>query len=234
MPEALTDPRLLELDREVEQVKDDFDEALQSLPQAFDEVSNRPAVDPSIQRRLIALSDRLKALKPTIEDLDFDLEQANVLMSAILDIDRAVNGEMPDLDRFETMLLGIERIRQVIRDSLDEFGGGPRGDRAALIRGIERALPGVRQGELARLLGVDPRTVRRWASSQGEPDDRLVLIARLVATLRHAWTPAGVLAWFERPREALDGRAPIELIADPARQRELISEARASRNQYGT
>ncbi|HEX2161523.1 MAG TPA: hypothetical protein VHF88_06855, partial [Thermoleophilaceae bacterium] len=68
----------------------------------------------------------------------------------------------------------------------------------------------------------------------GGADPRLTLVARLVSILRHAWTPAGVVAWFDRPRRELDGRAPRELLDDPANERILIATARSSRNQYGS
>lgn len=92
----------------------------------------------------------------------------------------------------------------------------------------------MRQRDLAELLAVTPRTVHRWSSQAGEPEHRLQLVARLVAVLRHAWTPKGILAWFHRPRRDLDEKRPIDLLDDPAAERSLLSAARSSRNQYGT
>lgn len=226
--------RLAELDSEVGELKASFEEALASLHDAFGEVVSRPEIDPSIEGRLQEIATRLKALKPEIEALEFDLEQSTALLSAILDVDRAMHAEEDDLDRFEETLLGIERVRQVIRDALDEFVGGPDADRRRLVRAIIDSLPGVRQADLAELLGVDPRTVRRWSSEPGQAEHRLVIVARLVAVLRHAWTPAGVMTWFHRSRRDLDGKAPIELIPDPGAERALLSAARSSRNQYAT
>jgi hypothetical protein len=226
--------RLAELDSEVEAIKASFDEALGSLTDAFGEVVSRPEIDSSIEGRLDEVATRLKGLKPEIEALEFDLEQSAALLSAILDVDHAMHAGDEDLDRFEEALLGIERVRQVIRDALDEFVGGADADRRRLVRAITESLPGIKQTELADLLGVDPRTIRRWSTEPGEPEHRLLTVARLVAVLRHAWTPAGVMAWFHRPRRDLDGSAPIELITDPAAERALLSAARSSRNQYGT
>lgn len=226
--------RLTALDSEIEEVKQSFESALSSFGDALDEVTGRPDIDASIEGRFEDVANRLRALKPEIEALDFDVAQSAALYSAMLDVDRAVHDDRQDYDRFEQMLLGIERIRQVTRDALDEFVGGADADRRRLMRSISDSLPGVRQGELAELLGVDPRTVRRWSDQAGRPDQRLLLVARLVAILRHAWTPAGVVAWFRRQRRDLGGAAPADLLADPAGERALVSAARSSRNQYAT
>jgi hypothetical protein len=226
--------RLTELDSELEALKASFEEALGSFGNAFGEVVGRPDLDGSIEGRLNGVADRLRDLKPEIEALDFDVEQSAALFSAIVDVDRAVHADREDFDRFEQMLLGIERIRQVTRDALDEFVGGAGADRRRLVQAIVDSLPGVKQGQLAEVLGVDPRTVRRWATESGAPEQRLLVVARLVSILRHAWTPAGVVAWFRRARRDLDGRAPLELLGDPGNERLLISAARSSRNQYAS
>lgn len=237
MSSSTQDPRLrrlTELDSEVGEVKQSFESALSSFGDALDEVAARPDIDASIEGRFEDVANRLRALKPEIEALDFDVAQSAALYSAMLDVDRAVHDDRQDYDRFEQMLLGIERIRQVTRDALDEFVGGADADRRRLTRTISESLPGVRQADVAELLGVDPRTVRRWSDEPGRPEQRLVVVARLVGILRHAWTPAGVMAWFRRPRRDLGDTPPIDLLADPATERELISAARSSRNQYAT
>jgi hypothetical protein len=226
--------RLAELDSELGELKASFEEALGSFGNAFGEVVGRPDIDASIEGRLLEVGTRMRDLKPDIESLDFDVEQSAALYSAIVDVDRAMHAEQDELDRFEQILLAIERIRQVIRDALDEFVGGAAVDRRRLTRSVVDSLPGVKQSELAQLLDVDPRTVRRWGREPGQPDHRLLLVARLVSILIHAWTPAGVMAWFQRPRRDLDGHAPIDLLADPGAERALTSAARSSRNQYGS
>ena len=225
--------RLAALDSELDAVKASFEELLASFTDAYGEVV-RSDLDASIEGRLADVADRLRDLKPEIEQLDFDVEQSAALFSAIVDVDRAVRGDRDDLDRFEQMLLGIERIRQVIRDALDESVGGAEVDRRRLVKTTIDSLPGVRQSEIAELLDVDPRTVRRWSSESGRPEQRLLTVARLVSILRHAWTPAGTVAWFKRPRRDLGGAPPIELLDAPDAERELIAAARSSRNQYAT
>jgi predicted Rdx family selenoprotein len=237
-PTETKDPRqrrLWALDSELEALKASFEELLASFGDAVGEVAGRPDLDGSIERRLADVADRLRNLKPELENLDFDVEQTAALFSAIVDVDRAVHAEREeDFDRFEQMLLGIERVRQVIRDSIDESVGGGEADRRRHVEAIDKALPGIKQNQLAALLGVDARTVRRWGSEPGRPEQRLVLVTRLVSILSHAWTPAGVIAWFDRARRDLDGRAPGDLLDDPANERTLIAAARSSRNQYAS
>lgn len=219
--------RLLEIDTEIEGVKAAFEEALE-------EVARHPEIDGSAQNRLVEIGRRLADLKPQLEAADLSYEQRATLYSALVDVNTAMSAESDNLDRFEAALVGIERVRHVIRDALDEFVGGATADRRKLLLELNHSLPGVRQADIAELLAVDPRTIRRWAAEPGEPEHRLQLITHLVAVLRHAWTPKGVLAWFKRPRRDLDGKTPIDLLNDPGAERALLSSARSSRNQYGT
>lgn len=92
------------------------------------------------------------------------------------------------------------------------------------------------QRDIAALLGVDLRRFQRWASAsertrpEGEQARRLRAVARLVAQLRHAYTAAGVIAWFERPRPDLGGEAPGALLDDPVRLPDLLLAAGSARS----
>jgi hypothetical protein len=217
----------LEIDAEVEGVKAAFEAAME-------EVARHPEIDGSAHKRLEEVGRRLADLKPRLEATDLSYEQRATLYSALVDVGTAMNSDPGNLDRFEAALIGIERVRHVVRDALDEFVGGADADRRRLLQELGRSLPGTRQADIAELLAVDPRTVRRWTSGPGEPEHRLQIVARLVAVLRHSWTPKGILAWFRRPRRELDGKAPIDLLDEPGSERRLLSAARSSRNQYGT
>jgi hypothetical protein len=239
-PALTKDPghrRLLEIDHEVEGVKVAFEEVLEEMPpfeQALDEVTSRPEIDDSVQKRLATVERRLADLKPQLDAADLSLEQKATMFSALVDVSMAMNAERGDLDRFEAALIGIERVRHVVRDALDEFVGGANADRRRLLQELEESLPGVKQADIAELLAVDPRTIRRWSAEPGEPDHRLQLVARITAIIKHAWTPKGMLAWFHRPRRDLDGKAPIELLGESGSEQALLTAARSSRNQYGT
>jgi uncharacterized protein (DUF2384 family) len=69
---------------------------------------------------------------------------------------------------------------------------------------------------LAELLGVSVASLRRYAKDERPTPDvvaaRLHLLARIVAELRGAYSEVGVRRWFERPRTALRGRAPDDLL----------------------
>jgi hypothetical protein len=92
------------------------------------------------------------------------------------------------------------------------------------------------QRDLAGLLGVDLRRLQRWLSArertqpEGEEARRLRAVARLVGQLRHSFTGAGVLAWFEWPRPDLGGSSPRDLLADPMRLPDLMLAAGSTRS----
>ncbi|HEX2160630.1 MAG TPA: helix-turn-helix domain-containing protein, partial [Thermoleophilaceae bacterium] len=170
MTTTASQDRLWALDSELEALKASFEELLASFGDAFGAVVARPDIDGSIKVRLADVANRLRNLKPELEALDFDVEQSAALFSAIVDVDRAVQAEHEDFDRFEQMLLGIERIRQVIRDAIDESVGGVDADRRRQLEALQEGLPGVKQIQIAELLGVDSRTVRRWGDRPGRAD----------------------------------------------------------------
>ena len=94
----------------------------------------------------------------------------------------------------------------------------------------------VPQRDLADLLGVELRRFQRWISArertrpEGEEARRLRALARLVGQLRHAFTPAGVVAWFDWPRPELGGATPRELLPDPLRLPDLLLAAGSTRS----
>ena len=94
----------------------------------------------------------------------------------------------------------------------------------------------VPQRDLAALLGIDLRRFQRWISArertqpEGEEARRVRAVARIAAQLRHAFTPAGVVAWFDWPRPELGGATPRELLGDPVRLPELVLAAGATRS----
>jgi hypothetical protein len=70
--------------------------------------------------------------------------------------------------------------------------------------------------ELAALLGTSVGSLRRYASNQRATPDRIAArahwLAGTVADLRDAYNDAGVRRWFVRPRTALRGRRPVEVL----------------------
>jgi hypothetical protein len=138
------------------------------------------------------------------------------------------------LDVLDDLMVRAESIRHIVRDALDEDLGPDQHSRARMVAVLAEWLPGVTILQLGELLHVDARTIHRWRASDSPADRRLVLTTRLVAILRFAWTPAGVVAWFFRPHPGLDGQTPDEVLEDPAFERALFAFARHGRAQHGS
>ncbi len=70
---------------------------------------------------------------------------------------------------------------------------------------------------LAPLLGISPSSAVRYAGGERRTPDavaaRLHFIAFVSGDLAGAYNTIGIRRWFERPRAALDGRAPADLLA---------------------
>jgi hypothetical protein len=131
--------------------------------------------------------------------------------------------------------LALERLAHVLASlgEAEEVGEGrtPKDLARWLVEAVDAP-----QRDLADLLGVDLRRLQRWLSARertqpdGEEARRVRAVARLVAQLRHAFTGAGVLAWFDWPRPDLDGATPRELLADPVRLPDLVLAAGSTRS----
>jgi hypothetical protein len=71
---------------------------------------------------------------------------------------------------------------------------------------------------LAQLVSVSPASLRRYASgARKTPDDaawRLHVVARLLAALSGSYNDYGIRRWFVRPRTALDGVTPAEVLRE--------------------
>ena len=219
--------RLEAVDRQLGDLKDLFLEALER-------VGDAPEVDDALAGRLAELDQRLQKLRRDLEPDDLDPEQRANLLDALHSVRDLLPGpDQPlNLDTADRLLVAIERVRHVLRDALDEYVTGARQDTGLLLRELRERLPAASQLRLAELVGVHDRTLRRWEQTAATPTQRLALVARLVAILRHTWTDAGAIAWFDRPHPLLGGRRPATLLADPAAAPALIDAARSSRSQY--
>jgi hypothetical protein len=170
-------------------------------------------------------------LPPTL-DPEALAEIRGILLDVIRGLDKEAAERAGPLDMVDGLMVSLESIRQILRDILDEdIGKGS--DAKALTEQLVEWLPGITQKQLAHLLNVSEKTFQRWRAGGGPPRRRLEIVTRLVALLRRGWTPHGVLAWFGRPREDLDGRTPIDLLDDPAAERELMDAARFGRAGHG-
>jgi hypothetical protein len=149
---------------------------------------------------------------------------------AVLDAQAAVEGESRDALR-----IALERLSHALAALGEAEEVGDARTPKELARWLVAAVD-VPQRDLAELLGVDLRRFQRWISErertrpEGEEARRLRALARLAGQLRHAFTPAGVVAWFDWPRPELGGARPRELLADPVRLPELLLAAGSTRS----
>jgi hypothetical protein len=223
-----TEQHLERVDREVEDLKRGFVDAVAQLQQT-------PEVDTTFEERWERISGRLRHLRAELRPEDFDKAQLSELWWTVLDIPDLLD-KGHDLEACDELLIRIERIRHVVRDALDEHVNGITGSTAAVMEELNRWLPTTPRHDVADLLGVDRRTLPRWEQQPDRPPSRrLQVVAQLVAILRHSWTEEGIIAWFHRARRDFAGRTPLELLGDDKfDESALIAAARAGRSQYAS
>ncbi len=133
--------------------------------------------------------------------------------------------------------IAIERIRQALRDVLDErpvWRGGPK-DAVLWLRDL-----GLSTADMTQLFAVSDSTVRRWLAVSeesvpgGEQGDRIMVVAKVVNHLRHAMTPRGIVNWLQRPHPALDDRTPMDELKDADSYRRLVDLAAGARSFAAT
>jgi putative toxin-antitoxin system antitoxin component (TIGR02293 family) len=131
--------------------------------------------------------------------------------------------------------LAVERLRQSLNDIAAAEEVGDTRDPAEIVSWIAAMLGFASAQRVGEAAGVSARTWQRWIARDkppsGEQAERLRATAQVLAHLRHAFTPAGCLAWLERPHPMLDDEVPKDVLNDPTRVREVIDVAAGSRVQ---
>lgn len=124
---------------------------------------------------------------------------------------------------------GERDLANAAAEALDAIEGSPlpAAEWTALDEVLGNMLPG--------LVGVSMSSVSRYrAGTRTTPDAvaaRLHVLALIVTDLAGSYNEFGIRRWFQRPRSALDGRAPREILsggwqtaaADTVRVRELAA-----------
>jgi putative toxin-antitoxin system antitoxin component (TIGR02293 family) len=130
--------------------------------------------------------------------------------------------------------IGLERMRQALRDLADEAVVTDDRPIKEVVRWLVEVLDAP-NAEVAHLLGTSPRTLQRWLSKDGrvqphgEDAARVKFVARICNQLRHVLTGQGVIMWFESPHPELDERQPLTLLSDPEDARMLLRLAADTR-----
>jgi putative toxin-antitoxin system antitoxin component (TIGR02293 family) len=135
--------------------------------------------------------------------------------------------------------LGLEQVRQALRDMLDEHPVRSDRDPKELVRWLADTTS-VSQHDLAEVLEVAPRTLQRWLSASdtaapsGDDEMRVNVVSRIVSHLRHSFTGPGTVRWLQRPHPQLDGRPPLTLLHDEASFPELVHLAARARSMVAS
>lgn len=138
----------------------------------------------------------------------------------------------------EEELLDLLRLQEVawrINEKLDLY---EISDPNRALRSILRQLAGVDERDVARLLGVAPKTLHRWCdgATVDRQEERILLLAEVFLYLAGTYSPAELLCWWDRPSRHCDGLSPSALFQrdpDVARER-LIAFAAGTRDVGGT
>ncbi|MDO9408163.1 antitoxin Xre/MbcA/ParS toxin-binding domain-containing protein [Patulibacter sp.] len=200
----------------------------------IEDAAQQGAVDPELLDRLAGTLRRLAVAANEGLVAPLDAETSNELRRRLLTlVTLDADEDRAPLDVADEALMEAEAIRHIVRDVLD--GRPPAGatTKDALAQ-LDAWLPRVTVTQLARLLGVDRRTVARMRGDDGPPTARLELVRGLVALLHAGWTDEGVVAWFDRPRTALDGRTPLDVLGDHGYEQHLTDLARRGRTQLAS
>jgi hypothetical protein len=194
-------------------------------------------IDPAYVERFVETAQRLSSQVHRDVPPDLDPEAIAEIRGHLiygLEALNELNDERP-LDSVDAFVVHAEAVRHIVRDALDGQPEGSESSAKELLDSLYKQLPGVTRKQLGELIGVGERQLQRLAREGSQtPSRRLRIVARLVALLQRAWTPAGVVAWFYRQRADLDGHAPIDVLEDPDHERALMLAARRGRAQHGS
>lgn len=222
-------PVLDEIDRRtLSRAGDDLAE----LQAALETAARQGALDKDLLERLERTAAGIAARLNQDLPVDLDPDSRDEIRRRLIDLLTLEPSEAGrPLDRADRALLEIEAVRHVVRDVLQEQPPVDLRRTGSVVELLDRWLPALSVARRGELLGLEVRQLQRARNSDRPSTHRMVTVARLVATLRHAWTDEGVEAWFRRGRPELAGRAPIELLDDPGAERELLGAARSGRTQ---
>jgi uncharacterized protein (DUF2384 family) len=86
------------------------------------------------------------------------------------------------------------------------------------VLGDLRAASRLTYDEIAQATGVKLRQVQNWANGSSRPErakgDRLLRLKYVIELLSEVYQPEGVDIWLHSPKRVLDGRRPIDVLAE--------------------
>jgi hypothetical protein len=215
--------------------------ALRGLLDEADLASRELAVSdviPEHVSQFVDSFDELLWVERPGHDAGVDPYLVEALLGGALVAVKALRNENPSEAR-DRLRLGLERVRQSLRDMLDEQPSSEDRPTKEIARWLVETV-NAPQAELAAVLGTTPRTLQRWASlaetaaPTGDDEARLRIVAKLVNQLRHSFTAVGVIRWFERRHPLLGDRRPLDLLSDPVEYPTLKHLASRARSMVAT
>jgi hypothetical protein len=237
MPDLLSKPDREQLERLEDEIERWQTALHNDLVTTTERATSEHPIDSAYVERFRETAQRLSSQVHKEVPPDLDPEALAEIRGHIIDGLEALNelDEERPLDSVDSFVVHAESVRHIVRDALDSQPDGNESSAKELLDGLYKQLPGVTRKQLGELVGVGERQIQRLAKDEGSgPSRRLQLVARLVALLWRAWTPAGVVAWFYRKRADLDGHAPIDVLEDPEYERALTLATRRGRAQHGS
>lgn len=195
-------------------------------------LSATSVVPPEVRSLIDVIAEQLAGPISQFAGTDPYLGQA--VLAATLACDKGLRAETDEIIA-SRVRLGLERLRQALRDLIDEAPTKDGRPAKHVARWLAEHVT-VSQAQLATLLGVSPRTLQRWlsetdpASPEADDEVRLRAVAQVVSHLRHVFTGPGVVRWFERPHPHLAGKAPMTLLSDATDIPTLLRLASLSRS----
>lgn len=237
MPDLLSKPEREQLERLEGSIERWQTELRDELATTVESGSPGHPIDSAYIERFVETAQRLSSQVHKEVPPDIDPEALAEIRGHLIDGLEALNAinQATPLDSVDLFVVHAEAVRHIVRDALDGQPDGDESDAQKLLAGLIQQLPGISRKEMGALIGVGERQIQRLAKDKGRtPSRRLQLVARLVALLWRAWTPAGVVAWFYRSRKDLEGQAPIDVLEDPDYERRLMLAARRGRAQHGS
>jgi uncharacterized protein (DUF2384 family) len=210
------------------------DDELSDLQVALEAAVQSNALDRESVDRLHDTAEQVAGRVNTNLPMQVDADARDEIRRRLIDMLTLSIDDGAPLDLADRALIEAEAVRHVLRDLLQQQPPVGLRDAQETVHLLENWFPGLAVNQLAELAGMSTRQFQRRRQDGGVSSHRLQMLARLGAILRYAWTDQGVYAWFHRQRLELGGRAPIDLLEDPASERDLMLLARAGRVQGGS
>ena len=145
---------------------------------------------------------------PEHVDLDWDFLRA---VAGVLEENGLAAAPSSLLRRFEPASMDDTQVADVLRAMIDALNASPHpaGEWLPVREMLGDDL-------VVRLLKISSSSIKRYSSGERDtPDEtawRLHIIARILGSLVGSYNEYGVRRWFGRPRRALEGASPAEVI----------------------